>query len=238
MLKTVLLFILLFLVPRLAFGAVAHDSSGTGNTGSGVSTLSYTHTVTGSNTLIICSVSYAPGGTHESVSNITYNSVGLTQKASQTTDIQAAKVEMWYLFGAATGAHTAQVNFTGNVDSGAFDCTSFTGALSLGTATTINDVGTGLSCTVPASGLCYDVAFNIDGFAGCATRTPGGSATKRYDICEDLGAEASVEHFSSTISATATMNWDRDSGAWEGQIAVPINPSTTGTVRHKPIVMQ
>jgi len=236
-----ILFILL-LIPRIAFGAVAYDTSGSGAEGASVSTLSYSHTVTGSNTLINCSVSYRPGGGNPTVSAMTYNSVPLALVAVQNTDPTFAVMEMWSLSGAATGAHTAQVDFTGTVDGAAFDCTSFTGAGSLGTATTTNDPITGLNCTVPTDGLCYDVGFDNLGNSGCAARTPGGSAVKRFDICNDQGVSASVEHFSSTISASATMNWDQDSGAFQGQIAVPINPAAptppASVARRKAMILQ
>jgi hypothetical protein len=233
---------LLLLIPRIAFGAVAHDASGPGATGGLVSTMSYSHTITGTNTLIICSVTYRPGGATYSVSGMTFNGVPLTQKAVQNTEPYSSVVEMWFLTNPATGTHTAQVDFTGNVDGGVFDCTSFTGAGTLGTATTTNDVLTGLACTVPANGLCYDVGFNNHGASGCAARTPGGSATKRYDICDDQGPGGSIEHFSSTISASATMTWDHDSGAYEGQIAVPINPAApappASVARRKAMILQ
>lgn len=221
-------FLLFFLLPRIAFGVVAYDTSGaSGASGASPSSLSYSHTVTGANTLLICGVSYKPGGGPSTVSGMTYNAVAMTFGAAQITDATFAKVEVYYLAGAATGAHTAQVNFSGGTPySAIFDCSSFTGVDSttpVGTLSTTSTASIGLSCSVPSDGLCYDVAFSIGGISGCAARTPGGSAVKRYDICDGGSAGDAIEHYSSTIATTATMNWDADSGSYEGQIVVPIN---------------
>ena len=102
-------------MPHFAFAAVALDSAGSGATG-GSTPLSYSHTVSGSNTILICSAAYAPGGGGVSISGITFNSVALTSLSSQISDAIFAKTEMWYLLNPATGAHTATATFTGNPD--------------------------------------------------------------------------------------------------------------------------
>lgn len=215
----------------IGFAAVAFDASGTGANSDSISTLSYTHTVVaGSNRLLICSVAYAPTGALRFVSGMTYGGAGLTFKSSQESSSTNGKVEMWYLVAPATGANTAQVTFSGTVDGAAFDCTSFTGVdagTPLGTATTTNDMVTGLSCTVPSSGLCYDVSYAAYGNNGCAGRAvQTGGQTERFDICWNNGLSNSIEHMASTRTTTGTMSWDHDSGNYEGQIAVPINNAT------------
>ncbi len=166
---------------------------------------------------------------------MTYSGTSLTFKSSQESNSTDAKVELWYLVAPSTGANTAQVNFSGSVDLAAFNCSSLTGAdpaAALGTALTTGDMVTGLSCTVPTNGLCYDVAYAIQGNNGCAGRTPSGG-TERFDICYDDGPFSSNEHMAATRATTGTMAWDHDSGNYEGEIAVPINAST-GAPASKP----
>jgi len=210
-----------------AWGAVAVDTTSTGTVSSN-SVVTWSHTVSGANTLLICSAHISSGG---AVSAFTFNSVALTAKATRASSASNYLVEMWFLIAPASGTHTVSLTLASGADNLVGGCTSFTGAdqtTPLGSASTNtnnDDLETSPpSIVVPSSGLGYDVAFFGNSSGDCSqTRTPGGSQTKRFDDCVGSVAFHSIG-VSSTISTSTTMSWTNLSGGVEAQIAVPINP--------------
>jgi hypothetical protein len=231
-----LLLLLLFLVPKLAFGAVAYDTSGaTGASLDHGTSLSFSLTLGASANLLVCSTTF--GATVGlAVSSMSYDSVALTPHVS--LDAVGGILEMWYLVSPHTGtAHTAAVTYSGDAERPVFNCSSFSGAASLGTAQTVDDLWSDVTCTVPTNGMCYDVGFAYLGNPGCVNPFPtGGTATQRFGHCEDQGPASSNELFSSTMPTTGVMNWLNSSGAWAGRITVPINPSGAAVPRHRVVV--
>jgi len=224
-----------------AFAAVAVDATST-STGSGGSTLSWSHTVSGSNTLLICSAHISSGS---AVSTFRFNSVDLTLKSSHPSSASTYFVEMWYLIAPASGTHTVALTLSGGADNTVAGCTSFTGAdqaSPIGTAS-FNGVNDDVedfppTITVPSGGIAYDVVFFGNSSGACASSTPGGSQTKRFDDCVG-SAGFNATGASSTRGTSGTMNWLNLSGALGSQIAVPISaPSATSIVRRKPVIFQ
>lgn len=218
--------LLLCLFASPCFAAVAYDASSSTN-GSGLSSIGTTHTTSGSNRLLVCTLFLASGGGAATVTGVTYNGVALTNKGSVSPD-STNYANMWFLVAPASGSNSwvFSLDSSANTDHVVAGCVSFTGAnqtTPLGTAQTTYDIVTGLSVTVPTNGLGYDVAYSAYGSAGCVTRTPGGSQTQRFQECNNGGAANSLVGMSSTISSSGTMNWDHDSGNWEAQMAVPIS---------------
>lgn len=82
----------------------------------GPRTVSYSHTVTGSNTLLVVWVGIWQdvGGTG-TVSSIDYNGTALTSAIASFRSSNMAG-EMWYLVNPTTGANTLSVTVTGATD--------------------------------------------------------------------------------------------------------------------------
>lgn len=241
--RRILLTLLLCLLASRSFAAVAHDASSS-TTGAGVSSIGTTHTTSGSNRLLVCTIFVATGGAAESTTGATYNGVALTNKATVSPDPQTY-ANTWFLIAPASGTNSWAFSLASslNTDNIVAGCDSFTGVnqtTPLGTAQTTLDIVTGLSVTVPTNGLGYDVAYSAFGNAGCTTRTPGGSQTQGFQNCNNRGAAASLVSMSSYISSSGTMNWDHDSGNWEAQIAVPISEAVAPppTARRRRVVFQ
>lgn len=101
---------LTFSFAPLAHAAIAFDVSADGGTSSGVTTLSWNHTVTGANTLLLaCVWSFTSG---DNVSTVTYNGTGMTQLTKRAGDA-SSELYLYYYIGAPTGSHTITVTTIG-----------------------------------------------------------------------------------------------------------------------------
>lgn len=111
--------------------AIAHDAdSNAGSTIGNVSTFSWSHTVTGSNPILVVGIFGNTGSSGYTVSGVTYNGVSLTV---QQTLLASSAYLTWigYLIGPSTGTNTIQVTLSTAAGSGGPNvfagATSFTG---------------------------------------------------------------------------------------------------------------
>jgi len=231
---------LLLLLPRLAFGAVAVDADSSA-TCTGCSTLSWSHTVGASGTLLACSITNVEAGSP--TSTVTFNAVSMTAH-TLLDSLTGGLLDLWYKASPAVGTHTTAVTLTGTVDAMAGGCTSFTGAN--GTpGGSITAVGTspsaiidGVAVTVPTNGMAFGVA--LYGFAACTNEAPDTGNTERYDVCADAGGN-NAGAFAVTRTTSGQVVWtNRPSGASEALIVVPIYTSTppAGGVRRMVVTVQ
>ncbi len=96
--------------------AIAFDNAADSGAVAVTSPQTWSHTVSGSNTALFVSVIGAVGAA-DVVTGITYSGVPLTK----LTDVRIPgdrEFDIWYLLGAATGANTISVAFTGTFASG------------------------------------------------------------------------------------------------------------------------
>ena len=107
--KVALLLLILFLVPvSTAHAAIAFDAASSA-TGVGVSSLTWAHTTSGADRLLIVGVSFDTG----TVTGVTYAGVPMTSVGNTTT---ALKMHMWRLIAPATGANNIVVSFSNTGD--------------------------------------------------------------------------------------------------------------------------
>lgn len=143
--------------------AVTFDAAGSGNTTStGATSLSWSHTVNASATLLLAAVSLDETNVAPVASwvSITANSTSMTQFASSPVENTfAAGLWIFYLFSPPTGSVTLDATISGGADTTETDATiggslSFLGAATLGTPVTVpSNSGTTitLTCTGVAS---------------------------------------------------------------------------------------
>ena len=103
--------LLIFVFPQKAEAAIAFDATSESSCTSDALSpyvISWSHTVTGTNTLLVVGVSTA--NQDNTISSITYNSVALTLIR---TDVNAGAnlSSLWYLVNPSTGANTITVTF-------------------------------------------------------------------------------------------------------------------------------
>lgn len=227
-----LFFILFCLIPRIALAAVTVDT--TSISAHNVTTESFSHTITGTNTLLLCTVS---GTNNRSIVSYTYDGTAMALVARADNVDSGNRYVAIYKLATGTGsgtAKTAEVNLSA-IEAVIATCTSFTGVdqtTPTGTAaTSYNSTGSAMpatSITIPANGLGFDVGMaSMD--SGCTDQTPGGSQTQLHDSCD---IDEASNSFGSVISATGSQSFTwtinvAGSNYW-AQVAVPINGVTTG----------
>lgn len=97
--------------------AVADDAVGPSSAGTSgqTSTITWSHTCTGSNRVLYVGLSVGkPSDSTVAITGITYNSVALTSLGSRHANDQTdGRAELWRLVAPATGANTVAISFTG-----------------------------------------------------------------------------------------------------------------------------
>ena len=246
--KKLLALLLFCLIPRLAFGAVAKDVDSSGS-GSITDNITWSHTVTGSDTILVCLAAISAGG---NVSAFTFNGISLTAHASRDNGVSYTnhRIEMWYLIAPAGGgvSHTVSLTLASAANELVGGCTSFTGAhqaTPLGTAVANSadgDVESSpfLPVTVPASGMAYGgVVFGNSAGACTATTPNSGGMTAGFDTCVGSAGD-NASGASATRTATGDFSWINLSGAFAAAVAAPISQAAApgAIVRRKAIVIQ
>lgn len=208
--------------------AIAFDAVSRGE-GSSVSSISFSHTTTGSDTVAIGLVAYRKNG-DTFVDDVTYNAVALTAVPSGATNNGALYyMEAFYLAAPTTGANTFEVTFGGNTphDAGVAILT-FTGVnqvAPLGTASVADGDSTTPSVAVSAAtddlvvdGLCIEHA---------GTLSVGAGQTSRFN---EIAAAGFIKHSASTEpgAVSVTMSWSDSIGGNWALVAVPLKPATGG----------
>lgn len=184
--------------------AIAFDASSAGTLDLSNTSISWSHTCTGSNGLLVVGLFESSG--IPVVSSVTYNSVGLTEIDVQAVDTDR-HFSLWYLLGPSTGTNTVTINastpstlygaassYTGVAQSGQPDSHGFN--VPTGTAGSL-----AVSTTVVANG-CWLV--------GVAKEDAGTTAS--YSIGAALNEANGMHFFDSngtvgTGSITDTITW-------------------------------
>lgn len=122
------------LLPNGALAAIAFDAATNGGT-SGTTSLTFSHTTTGSNRILIVSVGKIDDG--DVVTGVTYAGTAMTKAIAQPWPPNAnSRMELWYLFAPATGANNVVITVSSNTNQVAGAAASYTGALQSGTPDT------------------------------------------------------------------------------------------------------
>ena len=123
-----------FLISLQAQAQVALDAttSSSRRLTTGTTTLTFAHTTTGTNLVLVVGVSMnISGGVSATVGGVTYNGVALTKAGAHNDSANQRRTEMWYLIAPATGTHnvivTVKVPFAATIGTVA-GATTFTGA--------------------------------------------------------------------------------------------------------------
>lgn len=142
------------------------------------SSVTFAHTCSGSNRILIVGISIAAG--IPTVSSVTYNGVALTQIASVLGVAADRRTELWYLIAPATGSNNIVVTLSGAP--GAFfnvGAVSYTGAkqsgqpdVSANTSNTTAVTTTSQSVTTTTNN-CWTVGVICDGAADQSTTQAG-----------------------------------------------------------------
>ena len=111
--------------------AIAFDASSQGATNSGVTSLTVSHTCTGSNGILFTYIAYQ--GTDRTISGATYNGVSMTAVYNNQIIASALTHALFYIVNPATGANNIVVTMSGSTGQRLGMCSaSYTGAKQTG----------------------------------------------------------------------------------------------------------
>lgn len=227
--------ILMFLVAPIAHAAIAFDAKSSGSN-SNVTTLTVSHTVSGSNTILFVSVGTKDGGGGAAVSGVTYNGVAMTNITTQNISSTYYQ-DLWYLINPSTGTNNIVASFGGvSADQAVISAASYTGVLQVSpltsSASAQNSNTTSLSpanisTTVDNSWVVSSVAFDGDG-----TNQPAvaGGETQRDVISPNTVWWVGLSDIVMTTAGSITTTWSNTGAASKYLVSdVGFAPAATAT---------
>ena len=162
--------------------AIALDTTTQGTTTS-TSPLTWNHTCTGSNLVLIVGVAVSAVSADPNCSGVTYNGTSLTLLGSKRAVFIYGQVSLWYLLNPSTGSNQVSVAFSGTTDKSCHaGATSWTGVAQTGQP----DAVAGSTAT---------------------TQNPSVTVTTVADNCWCIGI---VGQNAITISSSLTERWHKD----------------------------
>lgn len=209
--------------------AIAFDAASPANQyTNGATSLTFSHTCTGSDLILIVGVGMSGDA---SPTGVTYNGVALTQVPSGSVVFNTGYIcELWYLVGPATGAHDVVISrtYSGRIYACSLSYTGVSSGAPLGTAATAGSAGS-TSFTVDVSAATNYVVVDICYVAsGAATSiTQGAGQTKRVEALDGVNIGNVAAMSEEAGAATVTMSWTHG-GASEpwGIVGVALKPAT------------
>lgn len=206
--------------------AIAFDATSSPTGISSGTTLSWSHTCTGSNLTLVVGITF---NSSAAISGINYNSVAMTLIKAQNNS--GNRCEMWQIVGPTTGAHNIDVTFGAGVNAANGGAVSFTGTenpyagASAGQNTTSNP---SLSITTTANNsFVMDSWHNISTDSGAV----GGGQTQRWQVLNYAGTDNDSSGSTKSVASAGatTMSWS--GGIVGAQVAVEIRQGTAVATR-------
>ena len=210
--------------------AVAFDATANAN-GNGVTSLSFSHTCTGSDLcLVVGSGSSSPG----TITALTYAGAALTLIGALTSSNTFQRVEQWRRIAPATGANTVAVTYdvANQCVAGSISFTGVDQATPVAGYASATGLSTTPSVTVTSAvgNMVVDATVIDDGTAV----TPGAGQTERWDVqAGAIGVRGSGSTEAGAVSVV--MDWTSLSVDWTTngcsvQAAANVRPRTLTTL--------
>jgi|GEM_PF-2380773 len=211
---------------QIASDAIAHDLATT-STGLNASSCSFSHTVTGSNTILFVGIA-SNAASQKYPTLVTYNSVAMTSVATSTNG--GLTVNLFYLVAPTGGANTVSVTLSGTANAVICGASSYTGVdqtTPLGTAATAT--GTSVTPSVNVTSATNELVVDVMAATVISTPSADASQTSRYATFVSAGSKSTGSGSSDEAGASSvTMSWSISSAPW-AIIGVPMKPAITNT---------
>lgn len=180
-------------------------------------TVSGSHTASGSNRVAIVGVS---NNSNAAPTGVTYGGIAMTLIGSKTNG--AFTCSLWGLIAPATGAQTVEATWAGATGNKGLGVVTFTGAhQSTAWGTMASASGSDATATVDATSVIDD--FVVDVMVDDApTVTVGAGQTQRWNNA--AGAAIKAGSTEVATSTTTTMSWTHAAGATWAICAVAVKP--------------
>ena len=206
--------------------AVAFDARTQQQEAQDQTSITFSHTCTGSGLILFVSVSSLDGTLADRiVSGITYNAVAMT--LIDIADNPNHRSELWFLLAPATGANNVIVTMGGTCLRIWPGAVSYTGVSQ--TTPEADNVATGTSTTASvAVTTLTNNAWVIDsmGHAGAGDETVGAGQTERVESPTIGGAQGNVsDEGPNTPAGSVTMSWTFGSSRIWATVAAAFRPA-------------
>jgi len=189
---------------------VSVDATSTATT-TNQDTLTVSHTTSGSNRLMLVSITTDPHG--ESVTSVTYNDVNLTRVGVEEDTSLHSRAEIWSLLAPDTGTADVVVNLTGTSHRGV--------SVGVMTFTEVNQttplygfssaVGSSTAASTTVSSAADDLVFGVVHSHFGNSAAPGGGQTEHWDEkVEQTNSSGTTE----AGSASVITSWTVDDEDW------------------------
>ncbi|RYD68665.1 MAG: DUF11 domain-containing protein, partial [Verrucomicrobiaceae bacterium] len=197
--------------------------------------VSMSHTVSGTNRLLLVAVNQEDDGTAGmTINSVTFNGVALT-RVSRIASSQEAIADLWSLVNPPAGTANVVVNMSNfsNADALHVAATTFTGVSQttpLGTAVTAAAATTPM--TITAGGATGDLVFVTGAVDDSRTATPTGTAATALWNANAGGTGDGVRSVGSTRAgngSTAAFAWTLSAADGWAALAVPIKSATSSS---------
>lgn len=219
---------LFLLVPAAAIGAVAVDLPNISSTFGTANTLTWSHTTSSADQLLLATISTRSGST---VTSVNYGAQGLTFLGAQNNSNNAVRIEMWYLLRPLTGTRNIVVSLSSSASAIGI-ATPVTGA-NLGVPLVFQSLGsTGGGSTTPgltvASAPGSLVIDSVSTQANVTSYVQGPLQSKLFQVRNGTAATGSAQVGSSEPgAASVAMSWTLNLASFWAIGAVSIPPAVT-----------
>lgn len=219
--------------------ALAFDATSSGNNGAGsAGPVTWSHTVTGSQPILLVAVDIDRSVGDQTVTGITYNSVALskvdpTKYAQNAGGGTTSRIELWYLINPSTGANTISVSLSGSTKMVGIGI-SYTGVSQttpLGTIATPVTYGTG---GTSSSFSISETTSNSNSWLIAVLTTYGDtisspSGTQR--ILNSSGIQTAVQDRTTTSPGSYSLSWTVSNSTLQGgaMLMVELNDANSIT---------
>lgn len=212
-----LVLVLMLLLPLQGWAAVAFDAASEGLSSTSTTSLTISHTTSGSNRALYCAISHIPGDIDITTVTATYNGVSMDTLFSDAATHGSRQTKVFRLVAPATGANNFVASWSGSSQLAAV-CASFTGVdqADPDDAHVLTDgTGGGTSSSRSVSSATGDMVMDVitagNGITGLSVT---GTNTLVNDIqvgVSDSGQPAALAASYEAGAATVTPSW-----SWTG----------------------
>lgn len=214
--------------------AIAFDAASSADLGTTGTSLTFSHTCTGSNLTLTCGSAIGNStSSGNGTSSITYNSVGLTSAASVgLNNDNRFNDSLWYLANPAIGANNVVITSllsSSTITGGAISLSGTAVSPAGNTATNFGNSSTpSVSITTGTANSWVVNAIVLNNtVAGANPSATGTNQTSRYQQTEAAGGRAICGSTqTTTTTGSYTSSWSINITAW-GSVALEIKPSTS-----------
>jgi hypothetical protein len=218
--------------------ALAFDAASTAKISNNATTITWSHTCTGSELGLLVGVSYR-NDVAQTITGVTYNGVAMTSVGTIANGGTVA-VDIWKLSAPASGAHNVVVTFSANVGRAVTGAVSFTGAhqttASL-TGTFASATGTSTAPSVAVTSAAGEIVLDTVGInSSTVDATVGAGQTSLWnDVTANGGADKEGAGSTEAGAASVTMSWTTGSShVWAigGVSVVPAVAAAASTAKN------